>query len=74
MASSNARKFDFKTREQLDALLDDFERDLDYRLDELRVHFDGYADSILGMTGADDDQYVSRRIEAALSRRALLDR
>ncbi|QSX77761.1 hypothetical protein [Agrilutibacter solisilvae] len=71
MASSNARKFDFKPREQLDLLVDEFERDVDHRLQELRTHLDARAESILSMTGADDDRHVCNRIDAILHRRGL---
>jgi len=73
MGTSSANKFScFKRRDQLDALVDSFEQDLSSRLDELVAYCNGYANSILSVTGADDDQYVCNRINAVLRQHAIL--
>lgn len=71
MPASSAREFSFKARAELDALIEKFDQDLAYRLEDLQAHFDAYADSILSMTSAHDDQYVSERINAILRSRGL---
>lgn len=73
MPASSARDPDFKRRDELDALIDKFDQDLSYRLQDLQAHFSAYADTILSMTSADDDQYVSERINTILKSRGLLD-
>ena len=65
MNASSADKFSFK-RDQLDALLDGFEQNLSTRAKALVDYCNGYANSILSVTGADDDPYVSNRINAIL--------
>ena len=73
MGASSAGKFSsFKPRDELDALIDGFEQDLSKRLDELVVYCNGYANSILSVTAADDDQYVCNRINTVLREHALL--
>ena len=72
MGVSSAGKFAFKRREELDALIDGFEQDLLTRFDELVAYCNGYADTILSVTGADDDEYVVNRINAILRERGLL--
>lgn len=72
MPESSAWKFDFKRREELDALIDKLEEDLSFRLDDLQAHYSAYADTILSMTSAEDDQYVSERIRTILKARGLL--
>lgn len=72
MASSSADKSSAKSREELDMLIDCFEQDLSSRLDALVAHFNGYADTILSMTSADDDQYVCDRINGILREHGLL--
>lgn len=71
MPASSAREFSFKGRAELDALIDKFDQDLAYRLEDLQARFDAYADSILSMTSADDDRYVSERLNAILRSRGL---
>ena len=66
MRASGTDNFQFKQRDELDALLDSFEQDLSMRVDALVEYCNGYADSILSVTGADDDQHVSSRISAIL--------
>ena len=66
MRASGTDNFQFKQRDELDALLDSFEQDLSMRVDALVEYSNGYADSILSVTGADDDQHVSCRISAIL--------
>lgn len=66
MGASGTDKFKFKPRDELDALLDGFEQDLAVRVDALVEYCNGYADSILSVTGADDDPHVSSRISAIL--------
>jgi hypothetical protein len=72
MASSNAGKFSFKSRNELDDIIFRFERDVSRRLAELQAHCGAYADTILSMTSAEDDQYVHNRISAILASRGLL--
>lgn len=72
MPESSAWKFSYKRRDELDALIDKFEEELSYRLSDLQAHYSAYADTILSMTGADDDQYVSERINTILRSRGLL--
>lgn len=71
MGTSDANKVSFKRREELDVLLDGFERDLSRRVDELTDYCNGYANSILSVTEPSDDQYVSDRIQAILQQRGL---
>jgi hypothetical protein len=71
MPASSSWQFSFKRRDELDALIDKFDQDLSYRLEDLQAHFSAYADSILSMTSAHDDQYVSERIDAILKSRGL---
>jgi hypothetical protein len=66
MAASSAGKFTFKQRAELDAMLDAFEGDLARKREELNAHFSAYADIILSMTSADDDQYVCNRLDSIL--------
>jgi len=66
MGASGTDKFQFKGRDELDALLDGFEQDLSMRVDALVDYCNGYANSILSVTGADDDQYACSRINAIL--------
>ena len=73
MASSSAAKFRFKRRDELDTLIDQFERDLSVSLNELQAHYATHADIILSMTGADDDQYVCDRLNTILRSYGLLD-
>ena len=73
MPASSAWEFSFKRRDELDTLIDKFDQDLSYRLDDLAAHFSAYADTILSMASADDDQYVSERIDAILRSRGLLN-
>ncbi|MCI4568475.1 hypothetical protein [Lysobacter sp. CFH 32150] len=72
MPESSAWKFSYKRRDELDALIDKFEEELSYRLSDLQAHYSAYADTILSMTGAHDDQYVSERINTILKSRGLL--
>lgn len=72
MPESSAWKFSYKRRDELDALIDKFEEELSYRLSDLQAHYSAYADTILSMTGADDDQYVTERINTILKARGLL--
>jgi hypothetical protein len=65
MGTSGANKLPLR-RDELDALLDGFERDLSTRVDELVDYCNGYANSILSVTGADDDPHVSNRINTIL--------
>jgi hypothetical protein len=71
MGASSASKFSFKRRDELDALIDGFEQDLSVRLDELVSYCNGYANTILSVTGADDDQYVCNRINTILQERGM---
>lgn len=73
MPASSAWGFSFKRRDELDALIDKLDQDLSYRLEDLQAHYSAYADTILSMTSADDDQYVSERINAVLKSHGLLD-
>ncbi|HEY0661956.1 MAG TPA: hypothetical protein VGD21_11635 [Lysobacter sp.] len=73
MAASTAEKFRFKHRDELDTLIDEFERDLSFNLNELQAHYATRADIILSMTGADDDQYVCDRLNTTLRSHGLLD-
>lgn len=72
MPESSAWKFSYKRRDELDALIDKFEEELTYRLGDLQAHYSAYADTILSMTGADDDQYVTERINTILKSRGML--
>lgn len=72
MSASSALESAFKRRDELDALIDKLDRDLAYRLDDLLAHYSAYADTILSMASADDDQYVSERIDRILRSRGLL--
>ncbi|WP_457095521.1 hypothetical protein [Lysobacter sp. P5_B9] len=63
-------KFSFERRDQLDALIDSFEQCLSRLLDELVAYCNGHANSILSVTGEDDDQYVCNRINAVLRKHA----
>jgi len=72
MAASSAWESSFKRRDELDDLIDKLEQDLSYRLDDLQAHYSAYADTILSMTSADDDQYVSERINTILRSHGLL--
>lgn len=65
-------KSPLKQRDELDALLDGFEHDLTMRVDELVKYCNGYANSILSVTGAEDDPHVSNRINAILSQSGLV--
>jgi hypothetical protein len=65
-------RFSFKRREELDALIDGFDHDLSKRLEQLSAYCNGYADSILSVTGADDDQYVCDRINEVLRKHELM--
>ena len=71
MGASSADKFSFKRRDELDALIDGFEQDLSARIDDLAAYCNGYANTILSVTGADDDQYVCQRINTILRDRGL---
>ncbi|HEY1140730.1 MAG TPA: hypothetical protein VGE88_11055 [Lysobacter sp.] len=71
MGASSAGKFSFKRRDELDTLIDTFEQDLSARIDDLVAYVNGYADTILSVTGADDDQYVCTRINGILKERGL---
>lgn len=73
MASSSTAKFRFKRRDELDALIDQFERDLSFSLNELQTHYTTHADIILSMTSADDDQYVCDRLNTILRSYGLLN-
>ncbi|GAB3349608.1 hypothetical protein [Lysobacter tyrosinilyticus] len=66
MSASDAHKPHYKRREELDILLDGFERDLTMRVDALIDYCNGYADSILSVTADGDDPHVSSRINAIL--------
>lgn len=66
MGASGTDNFQFKQRDELDALLNSFEQDLSMRVDALVEYCNGYANSILSVTSADDDPHVSRRINAIL--------
>lgn len=70
MGASGADKLPLR-RDELDALLDGFEQDLSMRVDALVDYCNGYANSILSVTGADDDPHVSSRINAILSQCSL---
>jgi hypothetical protein len=72
MPPSNAPHFTFKKREELDAMIEDFEHDVAYKLAELQSHYGAYADTILSMTSAEDDKYVYERISRILASRGLL--
>ena len=72
MPESSAWKFSYKRRDELDALINKFEEELSYRLGDLQAHYSAYADTILSMTGADDDQYVTERINTILKSRGFL--
>lgn len=72
MTTSSAGKFAFKPRGELDVLIEKFEHDVTDKLEELTEHFTAYADIILSMTGADDDQYVCNRLNSILQERGLL--
>lgn len=61
-----------KSRAELDELIDGFEQDLSRRLEDMVSHFNDYADTILSMTGTEDDQYVCERINRILRERGLL--
>ncbi|GAB3104027.1 hypothetical protein [Lysobacter terrae] len=71
MGASSADKFSFKRRDELDTLIDTFEQDLSTRIDDLIAYANGYADTILSVTSADDDQYVCTRINSMLKERGL---
>lgn len=71
MGASSADKFSFKQRDELDGLIDGFEQDLSARIDDLVAYCNGYANTILSVTGADDDQYVCQRINTILRDRGL---
>ena len=71
MGASSADKFSFKRRDELDTLIDTFEQDLSTRIDDLIAYANGYADTILSVTSADDDQYVCTRINNMLKERGL---
>lgn len=71
MGASSAGKFSFKRRDELDALIERFERELTHRLEEVSAYCDSYANTILSVTGADDDQYVCNRLNAILRKHAL---
>jgi len=73
MGASGTDKFQFKQRDELDAMLDRFEQELSMRVDALIEYCNGYANSILSVTGADDDQHVSNRINAILRECGLVD-
>ena len=66
MSAYGAQKSHHKRREELDILLDGFERNLSMRVDALIDYCNGYADSILSVTSDEDDPYVSTRINAIL--------
>ena len=72
MPASSAWEFSFKRRDELDTLIDRFDQDLSYRLDDLRSHYSAYADTILSMASAEDDQYVSERIDTIFRSHGLL--
>ncbi|MFC5577390.1 hypothetical protein ACFPOA_05085 [Lysobacter niabensis] len=72
MPSSNAPRFSFKKRDELDAMIEDLEHEVAYRLAELQSHYGAYADTILAMTSAEDDQYVYERINRILGSHGLL--
>jgi len=65
MTASGDKKLPLR-REELDALLDGFEQDLSPRAEALVDYCNGYANSILSVTGAADDRHVSSRINAIL--------
>jgi len=65
MGSSGAKKLPLR-RDELDALLDNFEQSLSMRVDALIEYGNGYANSILSVTGADDDPHVSSRLNTIL--------
>ena len=71
MGASSAGKFSFKQREELDTLIYRFEQDLAIRVDDLIAYCNGYANTILSVTSADDDQYVCNRINGILRNRGL---
>ena len=71
MSASGADKVLYKQRDELDALLDGFEQDLSMRVEALIDFCNGYADSILSVTSADDDQHVSNRIDTILRQSGL---
>ena len=72
MGISSASKFAFKRREELDALIAGFEKNLSSRLSALSDYCNGYANSILSVTAAEDDQYVCDRINSVLREQTLL--
>jgi hypothetical protein len=65
MGASGTDKLPLR-RDELDTLLDRFEQDLTMRVDALVDYCNGYADSILSVTGVEDDPHVSGRIDAIL--------
>ena len=71
MGASSADKFSYKRRDELDALIDRFEQDLATRIADLVAYSNGYANTILSVTSADDDEYVCNRINTILKHRGL---
>lgn len=65
MGASDTKQLPLR-RDELDALLDGFEQDVSPRVEALVDYCNGYANSILSVTGAADDRHVSNRINAIL--------
>lgn len=59
-------EFPTKNRDELDRAINDFDRNLTHRLDELRMQFVCLGDLLMAMASREDQKYLSIRIAAVL--------
>lgn len=59
-------EFPTKTRDELDRTINEFDRNLTHRLEELRMQFVSLGDLLMAMASNEDQKYLSIRIAAVL--------
>ena len=59
-------EFPNKSRNELDRAINEFDRNLTYRLEDLRSQFVGLGDLLMAMASSEDQKYLAIRIAAVL--------
>ena len=59
-------EFPTRNRDELDRAINEFDRNLTYRLEDLRAQFVSLGDILMAMAKGEDQKYLSVRIAAVL--------
>jgi hypothetical protein len=55
-----------KSRDELDRVINEFDRNLSHRMDDLRAQFVALGDILMAMASSEDQKYLSCRMTAVL--------